>query len=90
MSQKKYRRNRKLRQLEEKLLDYGETQSERIIHSGSQEKGTLAKVVIVRLTYSKFRLLQECVATCIPKLIHELDSQGWYCCPNCHNVVERE
>ena len=35
-------------------------------------------------------LVEKCVASCVPLLVCEYDTQKWFVCPNCHSVIDRE
>lgn len=43
----------------------------------------------ILLSRNELRTLRMCVANRIPHLVFELSIEG-YCCPSCHNVIDRE
>ena len=34
--------------------------------------------------------MEKCVASCVPLLVCEYDTQKCFVCPNCHSVIDRE
>ena len=44
----------------------------------------------MRFSPVEFRLLEKCVGCAVPLLVCEQSAPGWFFCPSCRNVLDRE